>query len=533
MLAVSVSLATPAFAAVSGTVLDKNGRPQSGCKVMFGGNDSLTAPSGFFTVDTPGADATGQDDRLQINCNGFAPRFIALNSDEVALGNITLQRPNFILLLSDDQGWVQTSTQMDPEVPETRSDYFRTPHIDRFFESGMRFGRGYSPGTYCLPTRRSIQVSQSPLKHTFNGRPVEEWTAAYNQLASIPRVLKAADPEYRAAHFGKWDHRFDHPDPATLGYDESDGPTTNREGNTGAYVDGKLDKRTARAAEDPKNIFDLTRRGSEFMEEQVSAGRPFYLQLSHYALHLSVFYRQDSYDEVKDWPVGDKHYIPSFAAMIKDMDEGFGQLFRKIQDLGIADNTYVIYMADNGGRDRLTLSDGDSKTMRNAPLSVGKHSIYEGGIRVPFGMAGPGIEPGSFTRTVVSGVDILPTLADIVDSELELSNVDGGSIKTLVYQESDTVSRPHPFLIFHDKTANPKSSDENADSETALLQGDYKLIKTWKNGVRHTVELYNIREDMGEERNLADSMPEMTASLGKMMDGYIAQSGGDVTITTD
>jgi arylsulfatase A-like enzyme len=215
------------------------------------------------------------------------------------------------------------------------------------------------------------------------------------------------------------------------------------------------------------------------------------------------------------------------------MDEGFGQLFRKIQDLGIADNTYVIYMADNGGRDRLTLSDGDSKTMRNAPLSVGKHSIYEGGIRVPFGMAGPGIEPGSFTRTVVSGVDILPTLADIVDSELELSNVDGGSIKTLVYQESDTVSRPHPFLIFHDKTANPKSSDENADSETALLQGDYKLIKTWKNGVRHTVELYNIREDMGEERNLADSMPEMTASLGKMMDGYIAQSGGDVTITTD
>ena len=134
---------------------------------------------------------------------------------------------------------------------------------------------------------------------------------------------------------------------------------------------------------------------------------------------------------------------------------------------------------------------------------------------------------------MVSGVDILPTLADIVDSKLPLSNVDGGSIKDLVYQRSDTVSRPNPYLVFHDKSGNPKSSSQNADSETALLQGDYKLIKTWREGSQHTVELYDIRKDMGEANNLADSLPELTASLGKMMDDYIARSGGDVTITTD
>ena len=87
--------------------------------------------------------------------------------------------------------------------------------------------------------------------------------------------------------------------------------------------------------------------------------------------------------------------------------------------------------------------------------------------------------------------------------------------------------------IKFDKSGNPKSSKKNADSETALMQGDYKLIKTWKKGSQHTVELYNIAEDPGEARDLANSKPELTASLGKMLDEYIAQSGGDVTIDTD
>lgn len=528
-------LASPAMAAISGTVLDSKGRALAGCETLLENMTGATTASGAFSVE---ASAAAAGPELRINCPGYAPKFIGIEQLDQQLGEIHLQRPNFILLLSDDQGWVQTSTQMDPRDPETKSDYFKTPNIDSFFDSGIRFVRGYSPGTYCLPTRRSIQVSQSPLKHVFNGQPRDEWTAAFINLATIPRVLKAADPDYRTAHFGKWDHRFDNPDPSTLGYDESDGATTNREGNTGAYVVNKkgkmsLDKFTARPTDDPKNIFDLTRRGAEFMEAQVEAGRPFYLQLSHYALHLSVFYRQDSYDEVKNWPVGQKHYLPSFAAMLKDMDAGFGQFFDKVKELGIADNTYIIYMADNGGRPTLRLSDGESRTLRNHPLSEGKHSIYEGGIRVPFGIVGPGIAPGSVIRTMVSGVDILPTLADIVDSDLELVNVDGGSIKELLYQRSETVERPYPFLVFHDKSGNPKSSDQNADSETALFQGDYKLIKTWRDGAQHTVELYNIEEDPGEAHDLAAAMPELTASLGQLLDNYITESGGDVTITED
>ena len=119
---------------------------------------------------------------------------------------------------------------------------------------------------------------------------------------------------------------------------------------------------------------------------------------------------------------------------------------------------------------------------------------------------------------MVSGVDILPTLADIVDSDLELVNVDGGSIKNLVYGQSDAVARPHPFLVFHDKSANPKSSGRNADSETALLQGDYKLINTIlpaKRGDRGTTDwrLYDLIADPGEQQNIADEHPEIVAKM--------------------
>lgn len=518
---------SPAIASITGIIVDSDGQGLADSTVQWGATQTRSAADGSFTIDAEGPG------RLRIDHRGYAPKLIDLNASRSSLGRITLKRPNFIFLLSDDQGWVQTSTQMDPEDPRTQSDYFRTPRIDSFFASGMRFVRGYAPGTYCMPTRRSIQVSHSPLRHAFNGRPVPEWTAAYKQLPTIPRALKAADPNYRAAHFGKWDMRYDDLDPAELGYDASDGATGNGEGNVGAYVNGKLDKVTVQPAEDPKNIFYLTNRGSDFMEQQVNAGRPFYLQLSHYALHLSILYRQESYDAVKEWPIGEKHYLPSFAAMLKDMDDGFGQLFDKVRELGIEDHTYIIYMADNGGRPTLDLSDGSSRERRNEPLSVGKHSIYEGGIRVPFGIAGPGIEPGSFSRTPVSGMDILPTLADLVGSDVDLGDIDGGSFGPLVFQQSDTVKRPNPYQLFHDKGGSSKTSAKSGDSETALMQGDYKLIKTWRNGAQHTVELYDVPKDPGEANNLAPSMPERTARMGKLMDEYIARWQGDVSINDD
>ena len=503
------------WASVSGTVVHKD-KPLEGCGVSLGSSATTTARDGGFRLLSP-ATAPGS---LGIRCEGFAPKFVEVASGEESLGQIKLKRPNFILIVSDDHGWVQTSTQMDPDDPETKSDYFRTPNIDRFFESGVKFTQGYSPGTYCMPTRRAIQTSQSTLRHAFNGQPVKQWTDNYLNLVTIPKTLKSVDPDYMTAHLGKWDLRYDDPHPQTLGYDVSDGATGNGEGNVDARktAKGRMDKSALNPSADPKMIRDLTTRSVDFIRQQVDADKPFFLQLSHYALHLAVYFKPETYDEVLGWKKGKKHFIPSFAAMLKDLDDGIGQFMQELEDLGIRDNTYIIFMADNGGRPIQNLGDGSARENLNYPLSEGKHSVYEGGIRVPFAVIGPGLEAGSVITTAISGVDILPTIADIVDSKLELTDTDGGSIKDLIYRESDTVSRPRPFLVFHDKSGKPKSKSTRADSETALLQGNLKLIKTWKDGAQHSVELYDLSKDKGEHEDLASVMPEETARLGKLLD---------------
>jgi arylsulfatase A len=530
ILAACLLLTAPCWADVSGKVSHKN-KPLDGCEVLIGLYSGTTASDGGFTLSSP-ATVT---ESLEIKCRGFAPKHIDLQAGDSDLGDISLKRPNFILIVSDDHGWVQTSTQMDPDDPDTKSDYFRTPNIDSFFKSGIRFTQGYSPGTYCMPTRRAIQTSQSTLRHAFNGQPVEKWTDDYKNLVTIPKVLKDVDPDYVTAHLGKWDLRYDDPHPQTLGYDESDGATGNGEGNVGSKKTkkGKMDKSALNPAADPKMIHDLTTRSIDFIQQQVDADKPFFLQLSHYALHLAVFFKPETYDEVLGWKRGEKHFIPSFAAMLKDLDDGIGLFMQELDDQGIRDNTYIIFMADNGGRPTQNLEDGRVRENVNYPLSEGKHSVYEGGIRVPFAIIGPGIRANGFTTTAVSGVDILPTIADIVDSKLELSNTDGGSFKDLIYQESDTVIRPQPFLVFHDKDGKSKSNSKRGDSETALIQGDLKLIKTWKDGAQNSVELYDLSKDKGEHENLVGLMPDKTAALGKLLDDYIADVQGDVTIVTD
>ncbi|MCP4045374.1 MAG: sulfatase-like hydrolase/transferase [Gammaproteobacteria bacterium] len=523
-------LASPCWANINGKVVHKD-RPLEGCVVSLGSSGHTTASDGGFSLSLPAV----LPETLGIRCKGFAPKFVELQADDLELGEINLKRPNFILIVSDDHGWVQTSTQMDPDDPETRSDYFRTPNIDKFFESGIKFTRGYSPGTYCMPTRRAIQTSQSTLRHAFNGQAVRKWTDTYRNLVTIPKALKDADPDYMTAHLGKWDLRYDDPHPRTLGYDISDGATGNGEGNVGSRKSkkGKMDKSALNPAADPKMIHDLTTRGIGFIQQQVEADKPFFLQLSHYALHLAVFFKPETYDEVLGWKKGKKHFIPSFAAMLKDLDDGIGLFMQELEDLGIRDNTYIIFMADNGGRPTQNLEDGKARENLNYPLSEGKHSVYEGGIRVPFAIIGPGLKANSVITTAISGVDILPTIADIVGSELELADTDGGSIKDLIYRESETVTRPQPFLVFHDKDGRPKSKSKRADSETALLQGNFKLIKTWKDGKQYSAELYDLLKDKGEHEDLASLMPEETARLGKLLDDYIADVKGDVTIVDD
>jgi arylsulfatase A len=414
-------------------------------------------------------------------------------------------KPNFIVILSDDQSWVGTSQRMIPENPETASDYFRTPQIERLATQGMIFTDGYSPAPFCCPTRRSLQVSQTPARHEYQ-KDRAGWPAVYRQQLNIPRMLKAADPRYYTAHLGKWDHRYDSVSPADQGYDVSDGVTGNGTGG-GRKAGGRVER------DDPKLVETLTDRACRFVEEQAREGRPFYLQVSHYAVHLEIQHSRAAMERVQARPVGRKHNLATFAAMTEDLDQGVGRVVEKVRELGLLENTYVFFWSDNGGRPTLPGAK-DNGLGLNYPLRGGKGGMYEGGIRVPFIVVGPGVQAGSVCRVPVTGLDILPTLAELAGYGRALpETVDGGSITALLHHGGvGEVRRSRPYLLFHQAIDRVPQS--------ALRWGNYKLVKTWATG---RLELFDLSKDLSEAHDLSAVLPEKAVELHLAMMDFITR----------
>ena len=413
--------------------------------------------------------------------------------------------PNFVVIMTDDQSWVGSSVLMDPDDARTRSDYYQTPHIERLAKLGMQFTQGYSPAPYCCPTRRSLLIGQTPARHIYQ-QDQKNWPRHYRQQLSLPRMLKEANPAYRTAHFGKWDMRTDEVTPEQMGYDVSDGYTGNGTG-------GSKGSGGPAAKDDPKLIFGITDRACNFMEKQTKSGHPFFLQVSHYAVHLDIYYQEKTLAQVQQQPRGKKHTMPEFAAMTRDVDQGIGLLLDKIKSLGIEEKTYIFFLSDNGGR--LTMPGQKRKELpRNHPLREGKGTMYEGGLRVPFIVIGPNVKAGSLSRTAVTGLDIFPTIAQLAQYPKPLPKaLDGGSMTEVIFNGGQgRITRNHPFLLFH------HAVDRRA--QTALIQGDYKLVKTWK---ENQLELFNLSQSVSEKENLAKQLPEKTAQLHGLMVNFLAE----------
>ena len=420
--------------------------------------------------------------------------------------------PNFVIILTDDQSWVGSSLEMIPGQPGTRSTYYHTPNIERLATMGMQFTRGYAPAPFCCPTRRSLVIGQTPARHIYQ-KDQSSWGQKYRQQLSIPQMLKQANANYRTAHLGKWDSRFDNVTPEQMGYDVSDGLTGNSTGG------GKGSGGPA-ASDDPKLIFDLTKRAGEFMHQESAAGNPFFVQISHYAVHLDIFYRQATYDEATKREKDPRHTLPEFAAMTEDMDIGIGQLIDKIGALGIRDHTYIFFLSDNGGRETVP---GESNTLpRNHPLRDGKGSMYEGGIRVPFIVCGPQIQPGSLSHVPVTGLDFMPTIAELCGYNKPLpASLDGGSMTAVLQNRGvGKVDRNQPFLLFHQAVGRK--------GQSAIMRDSFKVVKTWKSG---QIELFNLDDDIGEQNNLANSMPEKANELHSQLVGFLNDVGAETNQT--
>ena len=415
---------------------------------------------------------------------------------------VAADSPNLILILTDDQGWSQRSGLMDPENPKSGSSYLHTPAMDRIAEEGMRFTGGYSPAPLCTPTRRSILCGTSAARS--GSEFVSQWVPADH--LTLPRALKKANPEYQCAHFGKWGERMIS-SPEECGYDASDG-------HTGNVTGGMADKmQPAHVVEDPKRTGTVTDRSIEFIRKQTKAGKPFYLQVSYYAVHLRTELLQSSLDKYQKKGAPDRAYSHGWAGMLEELDRGIGRLLDEIDALGITDNTYVVFTTDNGGRGTVPGGDPDSPAP-NVPLSGAKHSLLEGGIRVPLIVRGPSIKAGTVCRVPVAGYDFLPTFYELAGGKGKLSEeLDGGSFVTLFsHPETDSVKRPLDGLIF----SRPRQG------MAVIRSGEWKLLaKVNAKRVIQSAKLFNVVEDIAETHDLSAAQADKAKRMQSRLQSYL------------
>lgn len=434
------------------------------------------------------------------------PADLATNNDLTAA-----TPPNFILILSDDQGWTGTSVQIDPDFKQSASDYIETRNLEKMAKKGMCFSNAYAPSIMCSPTRYSIQFGKTTarLLKTHNYGPSPESMERIKKSQSIAQMLKASNKGYITAHLGKW---HINPSPEALGYDVSDGPTDNPDGSKNVPAD------------DPKKIFSLTKRANQFMQDQVEAKKPFYLQISHYAVHLRLMALKKTEEKYENKDQGKWHYRPDFAGCTEDLDTSVGMILEKIKELGIEDNTYIIYTSDNGA---LAIQPPMQKV--NMPLRRGKFCAFEGGIRVPFIVTGPGVKPGTHCNENVIGYDILPTIHDLAQIEKTMpADVDGGSLKqVLENQGKGKIERQDKGIYFHCTRGKGWTYSR---LQSAVRIGDYKLLKNYYND--DELLLFNVESDRQESNNLAEKMPEKTKELHEDLQNYLKKVKADPVIMT-
>ena len=402
--------------------------------------------------------------------------------------------PNIILILTDDQGWNNTEMPMIPSRADTRSDFYLTPNFKRLADAGMTFSQAYAPHPVCSPSRHAIQFGMTPAKLKKTSNRAVNYPEPFPARA-IPQVLKSIDPTYRAAHFGKW-HMYHHP--AELGYDASDGRTGN---HTARQL--TTDQTKHFPHDDPKRSVSLTDNAVQFIRHQAHTGAPFYLQVSHYAIHLSAEAKPATLARHKARTPGKIHTAYWYAAMIDDLDQAVGRILDVLDELQLTDNTYVFLTSDNGGTAR-------QYPHFNKPLRAGKGSYYEGGLRVPFFAAGPGIEPGSYSSVPVVGYDLLSTFADLAGSaEKQPKGIEGGSVKpALLNGGRGVVRRPRVGLHFCRRL------------DSVLIRDGHKLRRTHRTG---EIELYDLAEDLSETTNLVAAKPRLVKRMQAGLEDWVKE----------
>jgi len=416
------------------------------------------------------------------------------------------RRPNIVFIMADDLGYT--------DVACYGSRYYETPHIDRLASQGMKLlNHHHCPN--CTPTRAALMTGQHGARtgvYTVGGidrfdwsrrplRPVDNVVDLPLDRATIAQQLKAAG--YATALFGKWHlgNRGNY-HPARRGFDEA-------VVSMGRHFDFVTDPPTDYPP--GKYLADfLTDKAVDFIQRHKD--RPFFLYLPHFGVHSPHEAKPELIARFEGKPGVDGHRNPVYAAMIYSIDESVGRILHTLDDLKLAENTVVFFTSDNGGvggyvREGLRKA-GDITD--NAPLRSGKGSLYEGGTRVPLIVRWPGvIPPGSQCGVPTIHVDVFPTLLELAGAPAPSQVLDGESLVPLFREPHGRLQRDAIFQHF------PGYLGAGADSwrttpVSVIHSGDWKLMEFLEDG---RLELYNLRDDVSETKNLAASHPQKTQEL--------------------
>ncbi len=470
-------------------------------------------------------------------------------------------RPNVVLFLVDDMGWMDCGAY--------GSKYYETPNIDRFAARAMRFTNAYSQ-PLCSPTRASILTGQYSARHRITapsghlppqepGHKFLAESAPATTAMLLPESKNYLEPSqitlaetlhaagYRTAHIGKWhlgttephwperqgfDFAFHtHPDPGPPGgyfspYQVLAPGAEKPKGNAVRWTIGTI-------TDGPAGEYIVDRQAAEAVKFiQDNKGGPFFLNLWCYGVHGPWGHKEDytrAFANKKD-STG-RQGNPIMASMLRSVDECFGRIVDELQRQGIAHNTIVIFDSDNGGNTHSNTVEEGKKSANsdwlkwaglqpptnNAPLRDGKGTLYEGGTRVPLMWSWAGrIPAGSTSDAVVGPIDIYPTLLDLIGiGKPAEQTFDGVSYANVLIGKGPL--KREAYFNYH------PHAGANRAGGVWVRSGDFKLIRWFGNPITH--ELFNLRDDLGETTNLAERLSDRVKGLDALIDGFLRDTG--------
>jgi arylsulfatase A-like enzyme len=418
-------------------------------------------------------------------------------------------KPNIIFILADDLGYT--------DVACYGSKYYETPNIDRLAAQGIRFTSGQTCGPNCQPTRAALMSGQyGPRTGVYTVgnierfdwrsrplRPVDNVTQLPLEKITLAQSLKKAG--YATALFGKWH----------LGEDEAHHPAQRGFDEAIVSAGQHFDFATNPKSDHPPGTYladFLTDKAVDFVRRH--RDQPFFLCLHHFAVHAPHQAKTHLAARFKPKaPVGG-HHDPTYAAMIASMDESVGRMAALLDELKLAENTLLIFTSDNGGVGgyvREGVKQGGDVT-DNSPLRGGKGMLYEGGVRVPYIFRWPGhIPAGTTCGTPITSVDLYPTLLDIAGAPRPANYpLDGTSyFKLLTSGGKASLDRDAIYWHFPGYLGAGVGSWRTTPAGV-IRAGDWKLIEFFEDG---RLELYNLRDDLSETKNLAAKEPDKVNEL--------------------